>query len=149
MTDILINKITELESYSFHLFLKESNEEGYRFLERLVNEYLNGSNTFSKPREALYGAFTSQGELVGIGGVNLDPFSNNQDIGRLRRFYISKSFRREGLGSQLLYNILQDARRHFRVIVLHTDTGHGDQFYQANGFIKGDQYPKATHYLLL
>ncbi|WP_412762903.1 GNAT family N-acetyltransferase [Priestia megaterium] len=37
-----------------------------------------------------------------MGGINKDPFSNEGEIGRLRRFYVSKDYRRNGLGRRLL-----------------------------------------------
>ena len=33
-------------------------------------------------------------------GLNEDPYTENNKIGRLRRFYISKDYRRIGLGSR-------------------------------------------------
>ena len=76
--------------------------------------------------------------LIGVGGLNEDPYTKDNKIGRLRRFYISRDYRRLGLGNLLLNQLLCHAEKYFEVIVLHTDTKQGDVFYTANGFIKGD-----------
>ena len=34
--------------------------------------------------------YFSREKLIGIGGLNEDPYTENNKIGRLRRFYISK-----------------------------------------------------------
>ncbi len=62
----------------------------------------------------------------------------NNKIGRLRRFYIAKDYRRIGLGKLLLKRLLYHAEKYFKVVVLHTDTKQGDAFYIANGFVKGN-----------
>ncbi|WP_410982849.1 GNAT family N-acetyltransferase [Bacillus cereus] len=78
--------------------------------------------------ECLYGVF--QGEvLIGIGGINQDPYTKAKAVGRLRRFYISKAYRRKGIGNLLLKKILSDAKKHFQIVVLYTDTEQGSQFY--------------------
>ena len=71
-----------------------SADAGFRFLDRLVNEYKNGTNNFNKPSEALYGVYTHEGILIGIGGLNIDPYTKGQKVGRVRRFYISKKIRK-------------------------------------------------------
>lgn len=129
--------------------LKQSKEEGFRFVERLADEYRDGTNTFNGVGEALYGVFNESGALVAIGGVNSDPFSNKPNIGRLRRFYVSKEFRRSGVGSLLLKNIINEAKNHYRILVLNTDTEGADTFYTSYGFTKSSRYPHSTHYLML
>nr|WP_235190072.1 GNAT family N-acetyltransferase [Bacillus gaemokensis] len=39
---------------------------------------------------------------MALGGLNIDPFSSEQEIGRLRRFYVSRDYRRKGIGKLLL-----------------------------------------------
>lgn len=91
-----------------------------------------------------------QGEkLIGIGGLNEDPYTENNKIGRVRRFYIAKEYRRKGLGRLLLARILSDAKTHFNIVVLHTDTEQGDEFYTSSGFVKGIKFVGASHYLNL
>lgn len=105
-------------------------------------------NVFNKTGECLYGVF--QGDmLIGVGGLNEDPYTKDNKIGRLRRFYISRDYRRIGLGNLLLNQLLCHAEKYFEVIVLHADTKQGDVFYTANGFVKGGLYKGSSHYKLL
>ncbi|WP_221568608.1 GNAT family N-acetyltransferase [Alkalihalobacillus sp. TS-13] len=129
--------------------VNESLEEGFNFLRRLVNDYQNGQNTFRMLGEALFGVFTMENELIAIGGLNIDPFANNPKVGRLRRFYVSKSYRRMGLGKLLVNEIIEHATLHFTELVLHTDTSEADVFYRAIGFEKASRYPNSTHFMKL
>ena len=116
---------------------RKAKDEGFYFLIKLISEYENKINTFNKTGECLYGIFHGE-KLIGIGGLNEDPYTENNKIGRLRRFYITKDYRRIGLGNLLLKRLLYHAEKYFKVVVLHTDTKQGDAFYIANGFVKGN-----------
>ncbi|HHT7170633.1 TPA: GNAT family N-acetyltransferase [Bacillus cereus] len=148
MKNMHIQQIENLMKYEFKYLVQESKEEGVKFLKKLINEYENELNTFNKSGECLYGIF--QGEkLIGIGGLNADPYTENNKIGRLRRFYIAKDYRRIGLGKLLLNKLLSHAEKYFKVVVLHTDTKQGDVFYTANGFVKREVYKRSSHYKVL
>ncbi len=81
--------------------------------------------------------------------MNEDPYTENNKIGRLRRFYILKNYRRIGLGKLLLNQLLSYAEKNFKVVVLHIDTKQGDAFYTANGFVKGELFKGSSHYKVL
>lgn len=149
MEEFSVQNIKDLLIVDSDQMVKESKDEGFRFIERLVNDYKNGINTFHHPGESLYGVFNKDGVLVAVGGLNINPFSTEENFGRLRRFYVSRDYRRNGLGSLLLERIIFEAKHHFNVIVLHTDTEQADHFYQAFGFIKEARFPKTTHYFIL
>ncbi len=149
MEEFEVKQIKNLLYVDLTCLVKESKEEGFRFLERLVKDYKNGTNNFNKPGESLFGAFNKEGVVIAIGGLNIDPFSNEQIIGRLRRFYVSKDYRRSGIGRLLLENIICDAKTNYKVLVLHTDTEQADKFYTSLGFLKENRYPKSTHCLNL
>jgi len=143
-----IKKIIDLSQLDITHLIKESKEEGFHFIPKLVNEYKSKTNTFSKMGECLYGIF-HEDTLIGIGGLNQDSYTKTETIGRLRRFYISKAYRRKGLGNLLLKRILSDAREHFQIVVLYTDTERASQFYTSNGFLKSEEYKGSTHYVKL
>ncbi|MGE6551373.1 GNAT family N-acetyltransferase [Bacillus mycoides] len=148
MKDIHIQQIEDLMIYEHDYLVQESKDEGFNFLIKLISEYENKINTFNKTGECLYGIF--QGErLIGIGGINENLYTEDNKIGRLRRFYIAKDYRRKGLGKLLLGRILSDAKIYFTIVVLHTDTEQGDQFYTSSGFAKGKMYVGTSHYLNL
>ncbi|PGB02353.1 GNAT family N-acetyltransferase [Bacillus toyonensis] len=148
MKDIHIQQIENLMKYEISHLVQDSKEEGFNFLIKLINEYENKINVFKKTGECLYGIFQGN-TLIGIGGLNQDPFTGDNKIGRLRRFYIAKNYRGKGLGRLLLDRIISDAKKYFTIVVLNTDTEQGDKFYTSGGFVKGKQYVGASHYLNL
>ncbi|WP_456272563.1 GNAT family N-acetyltransferase [Bacillus sp. AK031] len=147
MSKYVFEKIPNLLKTEISHLLKESQTAGFRFLERLVNDYREGFNTFNKQGEQMAGVF-SEGRLIAIGGLNRDPFSGEGNIGRLRRFYVAKEYRRTGIGRKLVEKILEGAGETFDVIVLNTDTDQADRFYRSLGFLKEVRYPNATHYFI-
>ena len=121
--------------------------EGFRFLERLLNDFKDGSNTFNHFGEGIFGVFTEEDEIVAIGGLNNDPYLNEQYIGRLRRFYVDKAYRRNGIGSLLVKRIIDEAKGYYKILVLHTDTENAEHFYTTIGFTKGNLYPNSSHFM--
>ncbi|QED46682.1 GNAT family N-acetyltransferase [Cytobacillus dafuensis] len=149
MQEFQVQQLNNLLCNNLINLVKESKEEGFNFLERLMNEYKSGTNTFNKNGESLYGVFSKAGVLVAVGGLNIDPFSKRKNIGRLRRFYVAKKYRRKGLGKLLLNRIIYDAEKHFQVIVLRTNTEQADKFYTSLGFTKKEKFSGSTHFLNL
>ncbi|MGE7887036.1 GNAT family N-acetyltransferase [Bacillus cereus] len=148
MKDIHTQQIENLMEYEFSHLVQDSKEEGFNFIIKLINEYKNKINVFNKTGECLYGIF-QEDTLIGVGGLNEDPYTEDNKIGRSRRFYISRDYRRIGLGNVLLNQLLCHAEKYFEVIVLHTDTKQGNAFYTANGFVKGGLYKGSSHYKVL
>jgi GNAT superfamily N-acetyltransferase len=111
----------------------ESEKDGFRFLRRLVDEWEDGRNRFDKINEGFF-ALWKDGDLVAVGGLNCDPFSNDPRTGRLRRFYVSRVERRKGYGRLLVQRILDEASTSFDVIVLNTDSAVAGEFYERLGF---------------
>ncbi|AIY04272.1 GCN5-related N-acetyltransferase [Planococcus sp. PAMC 21323] len=143
-----IKEIQDLKKLDVSKLVEESEAEGYRFLRRLVDQYEDGSNTFNKQSEVLYGVW-DQDHLIAIGGLNRDPYSSKDGVGRLRRFYISTNARRQGVGTKLLQTIVEDAKGHFHELVVRTDSSAADAFYRANGFSGDLGLPEATHGIVL
>ncbi|PFQ44363.1 GNAT family N-acetyltransferase [Bacillus cereus] len=148
LKDIHTQQIENLMEYEFSHLVQDSKKEGFNFIIKLINEYKNKINVFNKTGECLYGIF-QEDTLIGVGGLNEDPYTEDNKIGRLRRFYISRDYRRIGLGNVLLNQLLCHAEKYFEVIVLHTDTKQGNAFYTANGFVKGGLYKGSSHYKVL
>ena len=142
-----VKQIYNLLNFDADSLVKQSKEDGFRFVERLVNDYKNGSNTFNHSGEGLFGVFNEEGVIVAIGGLNKDPFSNELSIGRLRRFYVSKEYRRNGIGSLLVKKIIDEAKIYYKILVLYTDTEQADKFYTSLGFSKENLYPNSSHFM--
>lgn len=102
--------------------------EGFRFMDKLVAEWHSDTNRFARPGEVLLGAFQGA-DLVAVGGVNRDPYADQDGIGRLRHLYVRKSDRRTGIGSALVQQLLNHAESVFLSVRLRTDTLAAADFY--------------------
>jgi GNAT superfamily N-acetyltransferase len=112
---------------------KEASDEGFRFIERLHQDWHADANRFDKAGECLLVAW-SDASPVGIGGLNRDPYTASQTTGRLRHLYVRNSVRRNGVASALLKELLARARGAFSVVRLRTDTPEAASFYLSQGF---------------
>jgi len=127
------------------LLTEESLAEGYRFVQRLQDDWASGRNRFSEEGETLYCAFEEE-ELVAIGGLNRDPFTDSLGIGRLRRIYVRPAWRRRGIGSALVSALLREAAASFRQVRLRTENPDAARLYEKMGFERLAS-PDATHAL--
>jgi GNAT superfamily N-acetyltransferase len=141
---IAISPIAELSPAAIQPLLDASLAEGMRLVRRLADEYASGANRFDQPGEALLGAYAG-GRLVGVGGVNRDPYARDPRVARLRHLYVLPSWRRQGVGRQLVEALIAAAALHFAILRLRTTNPAADRFYRGLGFdgIAGDA--EATH----
>jgi GNAT superfamily N-acetyltransferase len=141
-----IAKITDFDLASLQRLRAESSHEGFRFMERLCEEWVSGVNRFDAPGEALFIARVDA-QVVGICGVNRDPYARNARTGRVRRLYVLPGHRRNGVGGALLEAAIAHARGHFDLVRARTEAA--DHFYTARGFQRDDSHTDATHVLQL
>ncbi len=100
---------------------REASSDRFSFVARLIDEWKSGANRFDRPGEQLLGAVVD-GDLVGICGINRDPYLKDEAVGRLRHLYVKKAARGSGVGSVLVAQLLREARPIFRLVRLRTDT---------------------------
>jgi GNAT superfamily N-acetyltransferase len=143
---IEITRLRSLPSGLEHL-RHEAAHHGFGFLDRLVADWASGANTFSRPGECLLGAFVGD-RLVGIGGLNADPYSPRTDLGRIRHVYVLDAWRRKGAGRALLDGLVRQARGRFGELRLRTGATDAAAFYVLCGFGPVDD-PAASHALKL
>jgi GNAT superfamily N-acetyltransferase len=124
---------------------QEARNEGYQFLETLVEEWLSGENRFDKKGEALCGHLDG-GNLIAVGGLNCDPFLGDPGVGRIRRVYVRQAWRNCGVGGALLDHLLCVARQHFLCVRLRAENQAAARLYERKGF-KPISSPSATHSL--
>jgi ribosomal protein S18 acetylase RimI-like enzyme len=148
MTTWNVSKLVHLDLAQLGPLLHESQREGFAFLQRLWQEYVEGINCFAGQGESLYGVY-NQRQLVGIGGLQADPYTKDPSLGRLRHLYVSEAVRRQGVGRELVRAVVQDARQVYKLLVLRTNTQPAAAFYQALGFVCDSSIPYATHTLPL
>ncbi|WP_044617831.1 GNAT family N-acetyltransferase [Gynuella sunshinyii] len=127
--------------------VSESEADGFRFVRRLVDDYASGRNRFSGCGEALLAVY-EDGYLIGVGGINSDPYCNDKHSGRVRRLYILKDYRNAGVGRALMEAIEQHASKSFKVLNLFTDTDAASRFYVQLGYNLVRE-EKRTHYKVL
>jgi GNAT superfamily N-acetyltransferase len=120
--------------FSMDALRTEASGEGFQFLDRLIGDWETGANRFDQPGECLLGAW-SEAELVGVAGLNRDPYIEGSRIGRIRHLYVRRSARRSGVGSALLQRLLNDASSTFDLVRVRTDTCEAAAFYLRHGFL--------------
>ena len=138
-----ISKITTLPQDLDELS-RTARNEGFTFLDRLIQDFEKGANRFAGPSEALFEA-RQQSRLVAIGGLNIDPYATKASVGRIRRFYVSPDHRRSGVGRSLLEAIEQHAKFSFSELRLRTDTARGASFYDRMDYQRVANQKHATH----
>lgn len=148
VSNIRIQKVVNLDINLLSPLAEESALEGYRHLGRLINEYAAGSNQFNHEGEALFVAYLNS-DIVGVCGLNRDPYVNSEDIGRVRRLYVLPRVRRFGIGRMLMDSVIEEARKSYHMLVLKTDNPQAEVFYRAIGFSVNSKSDTHTHFLRL
>lgn len=138
---VIVRPIIVLPPAVNHL-AQEAFDEGFTFVKTMLSEWQNGQR-FTGRGEQLFGAFFGD-SLVAIGGIMQDPYLDDPEIGRVRRFFVARNFRRQGIGHQLLKVIVSQAADYFRRITLRTYTQEGAKFYESAGFTPTD-LPDCSH----
>jgi len=123
----------------------ESRREGFGFVQRTIEEWTSGANRFSRTGEGLWG-LVSGTELIGIGGLNVDPFIQDPGTGRVRHLYIRREYRRKGCATILMNTIIGQAKPHFHILRLFTDNPAAAALYERLGFEHLPGY-KVSHLL--
>ena len=141
------SRIEVLEPTELDHLVGRSLEEGFRFVQRLRDEYTSGQNRFDRPGEALLTARELQ-TVIAVIGLNLDPHGR-PGVMRVRRFYVLPEHRSVGLGQKMLLEVIELARMaNAQTLELSTDHPRASRFYERNGFevIRAEH---ATHRLSL
>ena len=149
MLPINVQPLSDLPIVAMQPLLLASEAEGHTFVQRLVDGYADGRNRFDRPGERLFGAY-GLGQLVGVGGLNRDPYLLEETaVGRVRHLYVLPQWRRQGVGQQLMAAIIAQGRLHFQRLTLRTFNPDAAAFYVALGFQPAPNATDATHQLLL
>ena len=123
----------------------DARREGFSFMDRLIADWASGANRFDQPGECLF-QLMSDNTIIAVGGLNIDPYANSPEIGRIRHVYVSTSNRRHGAGRLLVRQVLQHAKTNtaFKRLRLRATDDRAFKFYENLGFVPTDE-PKATH----
>ncbi|MCB0610870.1 MAG: GNAT family N-acetyltransferase [Lewinella sp.] len=145
MDEIIIEPISELNYQDIADLKGAGLQEGFQFLDRLVTEWISGVNRFDKPGEGLFQARVRQ-TIVGIGGINNNPYSESGKVGRVRHVYIHPDFRRRGGGRRMITHIIAVFRDEYDRFSLRTDTDAAGLFYESVGFRRLKDSAVSTHF---
>jgi ribosomal protein S18 acetylase RimI-like enzyme len=130
----------------FAELLAEASEDG-RFMYRLRDHWIDGSDRFDRPGELLLGAFID-GRLVGSAGISHDPYEPQEGLGRVRHVYVLTRCRGRGIAREMMRQLIEHARKHFDVVRLHTSNPAAVRLYESLGFTPASQ-GRETHRLTL
>ena len=136
---------TDYSDALFERMLAEADDG--RFLHRLREQWLNGSERYCEPGELLVGAFDGT-ELIGVGAISLDPYEPAPGLARLRHVYVRKLRRGQGIGRRVVEHLIEHARGHFRVLRLKTENPDAAALYERLGFACSSE-GRETHRLVL
>lgn len=125
----------------------QSMAAGFNMLRRLEENWRSGQNRFDKPGEKLLGAFAGD-LLIGVCGINQDPYLPGVRAGRLRHLYVDAQWRRMQVGMALLNAMLEGADRWFDFINTNAPPA-AFTFYARAGFIPLTDTENVTHRLSL
>lgn len=125
-----------------NLFNKKEQDGVNKFISQIFsemnwgNEFLYGTDnislSFGGERDAFW-LVKENGKLVGILGLK----ELNQNEGLLKRFYLAKEFRGQGLAQELLKKAVDFAQgKGFKALVLDTQAENfrAQKFYEKSGF---------------
>jgi GNAT superfamily N-acetyltransferase len=145
---VVIERLHELPPKSVELLVGEREQAGLGFVRRLVDEWASGQNRFDHPGEAFFAA-TLAGRLVGVCGLNIDPYTSAPRAGRLRHLYVLIEHRHLGVGRQLVGEIIRAARDGFESLRLRTSNPAAARLYEGMGFRRCDATDDRTHVMEL
>ena len=122
--------------------------EDFYAMQRMRDDWDAGTNRFDRRGEILLEA-RAGARLVGISGLNRDPYAQSSDVGRRRHLYVDPEFRRRGVGRSLVLKIAECASRSFVRLRLRTLRADADLFYVALGFLRVACETEVTHEMAL
>jgi len=143
-----IETLQELPPDRVRDLLADSEEAGSCIVRRLVDEWADRINRFDRPGEALFGAWAG-GRLVGVCGLNVDPYAGDDRVGRVRHLYVLTPSRRLGVGRQLMEQVIDSAGDRFDTLRLRTHNEAAARLYVGMGFRAVTGAGECTHVLEL
>ena len=129
--DLVVEPLVAIEQLA--ALEADANADNRIMVSRLIREWLDGRNRFSRPGERAYIARLGD-RVCGVCGLNRDPFAGDDATGRVRRLYVSVKDRRRGVGTAVIDKLMADARGVYTWIHLRTYDADAAVFYEALGF---------------
>jgi GNAT superfamily N-acetyltransferase len=143
---VTVERIVDLAPAPLTALVAESERSGLRFVRRLTAEWASGINRFDRPGEALFAARVD-GHLVGVCGLNVDPYTAEERVGRVRHLFVMEAQRRHGIGRRLVAEVIAAGRGSFDRLRLRTTNPEAARLYEALGFAPSGGEGDCTHAL--
>jgi ribosomal protein S18 acetylase RimI-like enzyme len=143
---VVVERLVQSPAECLGALIAESEAGGLRLVRRLADEWASGANRFDQPGEALFVARIA-GEIVGVCGLNLDPYAAAPTVGRVRHLYVPLAHRRRGVARRLMAEVLAAARGPFLRLHLRTQNPAAAALYERLGFRPRDDVADSTHVL--
>ncbi len=145
---IVIERIDCLAIDRLNLLVLEASATGFHALSRLLDEWQSGRNRFDQPGEAIFIA-NDNGKIVGVCGLNRDPYLGDPTVGRVRHLYVALDHRRNGIGTRLVRAVMGVAMGSFTRVRVRTDSPDADVFYRSLGFMRFADEAACSHQVVL
>jgi GNAT superfamily N-acetyltransferase len=129
---IALEAVTSLDERIIPL-AADARSEGYGFVDRMIGAWHSGEDRFSRAGEALLMA-RADDEIVGVCGLNIDPYAHDPATGRLRCLYVRPRFRCRGVADLLVSRLIAGSPQTFQRVRLRTYNPVAVRFYAARGF---------------
>lgn len=130
-------------SDNLEMLVNASLDEEYNFLKKLQTGINNRTNAFEGDYELLLCVKNSGGEVIAVGGIQVDPYEHDSRIGRLHHLYVHPDYRRHNVGKKIVELLLDFAKNHFDEVRLKTPfegyENTASKFYESNGFKRSHQ----------
>ena len=118
--------------------------ERHGMLDRLISDFHEGSNRFSRPGEGLWVMHEGE-DAIAVGGVNIDPYYDDSSLGRIRHLYVHPERRCCGVGTGLMMLIEGGGAAYFESYQLFTANPVAAKFYEALGYARVEGRYKVSH----
>ena len=130
--DVAIVPVNGLAPGALDPLVAAADDEGWEFVRRLADEWATGANRFDRPGERLFIA-RAAGEIVGVCGLTVDPYSSGPKVGRVRRLYVLPAFRGAGVGRRLVRAVVREADGAIRPAPGSTENPAAARLYEGLG----------------
>lgn len=141
--DLVVERYDGAECPSVEALEPLAASEDIAFVTRLIREWHDGSNRFDQPGECFFVA-SDHDRVVGICGVNIDPYVSEPAVGRLRHLYVHPEYRRRGIAVALVNECRQASSREFVRLRLRTTNPASASLYRSMAFVDINE-SDATH----
>jgi len=139
-----VERWRQLPGEALDALVAESERAGLRLVRRLVDDWTSGANRFDRPGEAFFVA-VQDGGVVGVCGLNVDPYAGIPRVGRVRHLYVLTAHRRGGIGRRLVEAVVEAAGDRFDELRLRTQNPAAARLYERLGFAACTDAASSSH----